>query len=86
MSFIMSVRIRRSFSPVAQSIATTGRPHLSFFVSSSVIRFAWFGSISPKAVAPICHGPGVAISSLNAPPTPSSATARCQPSRLALPW
>ena len=50
------------------------------------MRFAWLGSISPNAVAPIRHGPGVAISSLNAAPTPSSATARSQPCRLALPW
>ena len=40
MSFIMSFRIRRSFSPVAQSIARTGSPHLSFFTGSSVMRLA----------------------------------------------
>ncbi len=40
MSFIMSFRIRRSFSPVAQSIASTGSPHLSFFTGSSVMRLA----------------------------------------------
>ena len=82
----MSLRMRRSFSPVAQSILSTGSPHLSFFVSSSETLFAWFGSISPNAVAPIVQLPGCAIASLNAPPTPSSATARDQPSRLALPW
>src|ERR1051325_8534094 len=75
MSFIMSRRIRRSFSPVAQSIARTGSPHLSFLVASIVTRFAWLGSISPKAVAPMLHGPGWAMASLNAPPTPSSAPA-----------
>src|ERR1043166_3950141 len=79
-------RIRRSFSPVAQSIARTGSPHLSFLVASIVTRFAWLGSISPKAVAPMLHGPGWAIASLNAPPTPSSATARVHPCRLAPPW
>ena len=86
MSFIMSVRIRRSFSPVAQSIfdARAG-PTCPSSSRRCVTLFAWFGSISPNAVAPIGHGPGVAISSLNAPPTPSSATARCHPSRLALP-
>jgi hypothetical protein len=31
MSAIMSRRIRRSFSPVAQSILSTGIPHLSVF-------------------------------------------------------
>ncbi len=31
MSFIMSSRMRSSFSPVSQSIASVGRPHLSFF-------------------------------------------------------
>src|ERR1051326_874667 len=79
MSFIMSRRIRRSFSPVAQSIARTGSPHLSFLVASIVTRFAWLGSISPKAVAPMLHGPGWAMASLKAPPTPSSATARDHP-------
>ena len=33
-------------------------PGLSFFAASSVTRFAWFGSISPNAVAPMRHGPG----------------------------
>ncbi len=50
MSFIMSRRISRSFSPVAQSMASTGRPHASFFAGSSVMRLAWLGSISPNAV------------------------------------
>jgi hypothetical protein len=34
-STIMSLRIKRSFSPVAQSILSTGSPHLSFLLSSS---------------------------------------------------
>ncbi len=86
MSFIMSLRMRRSFSPMAQSILRTGSPHLSFFAGSSEIMFAWFGSISPNAVAPMPQPPGIAMASLNAPPTPSSATARDQPSRPAPPW
>src|SRR6266704_1208230 len=86
MSFIMSLRIRRSFSPVAQSIASTGSPHLSFLFGSIVTRFAGLGSISPNAVPPIDHDPGCAAASLNAAPTPSSATARDHPERLAPPW
>src|SRR5437867_1218578 len=86
MSFIMSLRISRSFSPVAQSIASTGSPHLSFLVGSMVTRFAGLGSISPNAVPPIDHDPGCAAASLNAAPTPSSATARDHPERLAPPW
>jgi hypothetical protein len=40
MSAIMSLRMRASFSPVAQSILSTGSPHLSFFVPSREIMFA----------------------------------------------
>ena len=40
MSAIMSLRISFSFSPVAQSILSTGKPHLSFFVSSIVTLFS----------------------------------------------
>jgi hypothetical protein len=82
----MSLRILSSFSRIWQSMASTGSPHLSFFVWSSVMRLRWSGSISPNAVAPMRHDPGSAALSLNSPPMPSSATARDQPSRLALPW
>ena len=67
-------------------MASTGRPQASVRDSSRVTRLAWLGSISPNAVAPMRHGPGVAMASLKSPPTPSSATARSQPWRLALPW
>src|SRR3954451_603105 len=47
MSAIMSLRMRASFSPVAQSILSTGRPHLSFRLVSRDTLFSWLGSISP---------------------------------------
>ena len=43
-------------------------------------------AMAPKPMAPIRQSPGLAMRSLKSAPTPSSRTARRQPSRLAPPW
>ena len=85
-SMVLAVRADRNLESLAgavrNAITDVDREIPVFGVQTM---FLWFGSISPNAVAPIPQRPGCAALSLNAPPTPSSATALDQFSRLALP-